>query len=92
MGGGLAGGTFGDEMKIGAGGEAGVVDEEVAVASAGLGRSDWHGWAGRGGARAGVGRLVLVHAPYDASDDGLAEARTRFTQTSWGHDGDRVEV
>ena len=43
-------------------------------------------------ARAGVGRLVLVHAPYDASDDALGAARARFTETAWGHDGDRVEV
>ncbi|WP_412062731.1 MBL fold metallo-hydrolase [Rubrivirga sp. IMCC45206] len=43
-------------------------------------------------ARAGVGRLVLVHAPHDASDDGLGDARARFTRTAWGHDGDRIDL
>lgn len=43
-------------------------------------------------ARAGVGRLVLVHAPRDASDDGLGAAREAFAETSWGADGDRIEL
>ena len=43
-------------------------------------------------ARAGARRLVLVHAPPDASDDGLAAARAVFAGTAWGEDGDRVEV
>lgn len=43
-------------------------------------------------ARAGAGRLVLVHAPYDACDADLADARRAFGETAWGHDGDRVEV
>ncbi len=42
--------------------------------------------------RAGARRLVLVHAPVGASDDGLAQARATFAATTWGHDGDRVEV
>ena len=42
--------------------------------------------------QSGAGRLVLVHAPYAASDDGLAAARAIFAETAWGHDGDRVEV
>ena len=43
-------------------------------------------------AKAGAKRLVLVHAPVGASDEDLAEARTTFPATAWGHDGDRVEV
>ncbi len=43
-------------------------------------------------AEAGVGRLILVHAPFDASDDGLTSACAAFTETSWGHDGDRIDV
>ena len=43
-------------------------------------------------ARARAGRLVLVHAPVGASDEGLGPARARFPDTRWGHDGDRVEV
>ena len=43
-------------------------------------------------AEAGAGRLVLVHAPADASDDDLADARATFAATAWGYDGDRVEV
>ncbi len=43
-------------------------------------------------ARAGAGRLVLVHAPYGATDEGLADARRTFRETAWGHDGDRVDV
>ena len=43
-------------------------------------------------ARAGVGRLVLVHAPRDASDEGLADARAAFAETAWGHDGDRIDL
>ncbi len=43
-------------------------------------------------ARSGAGRLVLVHAPHDASDDGLAEARAIFGATTWGHDGDRIDL
>jgi ribonuclease Z len=43
-------------------------------------------------AEAGAGRLVLVHAPVGASDDGLAEARATFAGAAWGHDGDRVDV
>lgn len=42
--------------------------------------------------KAGVGELVLVHAPRDASDDRLAEARSVFEATRWGHDGDRIEL
>jgi ribonuclease Z len=42
--------------------------------------------------RAGARRLVLVHAPVGASDDGLAQARATFAATAWGHDGDRIEV
>jgi ribonuclease Z len=42
--------------------------------------------------RAGARRLVLVHAPVGASDDGLAQARATFAATTWGHDGDRVEI
>ena len=48
--------------------------------------------AARIAAEAGAGRLVLVHAPPDASDDGLAEARAAFAQTAWGWDGARIEV
>ena len=43
-------------------------------------------------ARAGAGRLVLVHAPPGASDDGLGDARAAFAATSWGWDGASVEV
>lgn len=43
-------------------------------------------------ADAGAGRLVLVHAPPDATDDGLAEARATFAETSWGWDGAQIEV
>lgn len=43
-------------------------------------------------AEAGAGRLILVHAPRDASDDALGAARAAFAETAWGHDGDRVEV
>ncbi|WP_412067218.1 MBL fold metallo-hydrolase [Rubrivirga sp. IMCC43871] len=43
-------------------------------------------------ARAGAGRLVLVHAPHDASDGGLGEARAVFGATAWGHDGDRIDL
>ncbi|WP_420454068.1 MBL fold metallo-hydrolase [Rubrivirga sp.] len=43
-------------------------------------------------ARAGAARLVLVHAPFDATDEGLADARRTFAATAWGHDGDRVDV
>ncbi|MDT0631880.1 MBL fold metallo-hydrolase [Rubrivirga litoralis] len=43
-------------------------------------------------ADAGAGRLVLVHAPPDASDDGLAAARAVFAETSWGWDGAQIEV
>lgn len=42
--------------------------------------------------RARVGQLVLVHAPFGASDDDLADARTIFGATSWGHDGDQISV
>ncbi len=42
--------------------------------------------------QSGARRLVLVHAPYDASDEGLEEARETFAETAWGHDGDRIEV
>ena len=43
-------------------------------------------------AQAGAGRLVLVHAPPGVSDSGLGAARDVFAETSWGADGDRVEV
>lgn len=43
-------------------------------------------------ADAGAGRLVLVHAPVDASDDDLDDARAVFPHTAWGHDGDRLDV
>ena len=43
-------------------------------------------------AAAGAGRLVLVHAPAGASDDGLGAARATFAETSWGWDGARIEV
>lgn len=42
--------------------------------------------------RAGARRLILVHAPREVSDTDLAAARARFAETSWGHDGDRIEV
>ena len=42
--------------------------------------------------QSGARRLVLVHAPWDASDEGLDDARAAFAETTWGHDGDRVEV
>lgn len=48
--------------------------------------------AARIAAQAGVSRLVLVHAPADASDDGLAPVREIFAETAWGHDGDRIDV
>ena len=42
--------------------------------------------------RSGAGRLVLVHAPYGASDDDLGPARAVFSDTRWASDGDRIEV
>ena len=43
-------------------------------------------------ARAGVGRLVLVHAPVGASDEDLTDARAIFDETTWGQDGGQVSV
>lgn len=43
-------------------------------------------------ARAEAGRLVLVHAPPETPDGGLAAARETFADVRWGHDGERVEV
>ena len=43
-------------------------------------------------ALAGVGRLVLVHAPPSTPDEGLRGARERFEATRWGADGDRIVV
>ena len=43
-------------------------------------------------ADAGAGRLVLVHAPAETSDDGLGAARATFAETSWGWDGARIDV
>lgn len=43
-------------------------------------------------AEAGVKRLILVHAPAITDDGELAKARQVFENTSWGHDGDRVEL
>lgn len=48
--------------------------------------------AARVAASAGVDRLVLVHAPAGASDDGLGDARQTFENVSWGHDGDQVSL
>lgn len=48
--------------------------------------------AARVAARAGVRRLVLVHAPVGAHDADLAEARATFAETVWGHDGERIDV
>lgn len=39
---------------------------------------------------AGVGRLVLVHAPAETGD--LEDARAVFEDVRWGCDGDRLEV
>ena len=41
-------------------------------------------------ARAGARRLVLVHTPADLPR--LDDARDRFADTEWGHDGDCIEV
>ena len=41
-------------------------------------------------AEAGVGRLVLIHAPDTPGP--LDEAKTLFAETSWSEDGDRYEV
>lgn len=43
-------------------------------------------------AEAGVNRLVLVHIPVGASDADLADARAVFAETTWGTDGERIEV
>ena len=43
-------------------------------------------------ARANVGRLVLVHAPSGASDEDLTAARETFADTTWGHDGDHIQI
>lgn len=48
--------------------------------------------AARVAARSGSGRLILVHAPADASEEGLESARAVFPATSWGVDGQRIEV
>lgn len=48
--------------------------------------------AARVAAEAGARRLVLVHAPPGASDDGLGAARAAFAETSWGWDGAQIEV
>lgn len=41
---------------------------------------------------AGVGSLVLVHAPAGAVDADLEDARAVFEDVRWGCDGDRLEV
>ena len=43
-------------------------------------------------AEAGVGRLVLVHAPVETDAAELEEARVVFGNMAWGNDGDRIEV
>ncbi len=40
----------------------------------------------------GVSRLVLVHIPPGCSDDDLVDARSIFPHTSWGHDGQQLNV
>ncbi len=48
--------------------------------------------AARIAAEAGVGQLVLVHAPLVTDDESLGEARAIFPETRWGCDGDRIEL
>ena len=48
--------------------------------------------AARIAAEAEAPRLVLVHAPAGACDDDLAEARKILAATTWGEDGDRIEL
>ena len=43
-------------------------------------------------AEAGVERLILVHAPLETGEASLEEARAIFPETSWGHDGDRIDL
>ncbi|MEM6327072.1 MAG: MBL fold metallo-hydrolase [Bacteroidota bacterium] len=43
-------------------------------------------------AEAGVDRLVLVHIPVGATDEGLTEARAIFPYTDWGTDGQAIYV
>ena len=41
---------------------------------------------------AGAKRLVLVHAPVVTDEASLEEARAIFPETSWGNDGDRIDL
>ena len=48
--------------------------------------------AARIAAEAGARRLVLVHAPVVTDEASLEEARAIFPETSWGNDGDRIDL